>query len=134
MLSFKDLLNNSEEAEMKSKLQTLLTDNAWFSLIYQKTENITEFKHIISLTNNTKTLIQDIKFNQFNQIIDNYNLEGIKLYSDTQTWAHYFSIENCDSMGRNCEMKGVLNDMMNAMGRILNFTWTSHASLDGVEI
>ena len=62
---------------MKYKLQTLLTDNAWFSLLYQKSENVTEFKHVISLTNNSKTLIQDIKFNQFNQIIDNYNLEGI---------------------------------------------------------
>ena len=66
-----------------------------------------------------------------NKVIDNHNLEGLKLYSNTLTWAPYFIITNCDDNGQNCEIKGILNDYMNAMGRILNFSWTSHAPPDG---
>ena len=78
----------------------MLTGDAWFNLLYQKSENITEYKRIISLSNNTKTLIQDIKFNQMGQIVNNYNLEGLKLYSNALSWAHYMTAENCDFEGK----------------------------------
>ena len=97
---------------------------------------MTKYRNIISLQNNTKTLVQDIKFDERNQILENYDLEGLKLYSNTLSWAHYFQISNCkdmhnDEMGKDCDMTGYLNDFMNAMGNIVNFTWTSHEPTDG---
>ena len=131
ILVFTDQLSVLEETELNTILNDHITGNSWFTIMYQRFDNITKYQNIISITNNTKTLVQDIKFDQNNKIRDNYNLEGLKLYSNTLTWAPYFTITNCDAEGRNCEMKGILNDYMNAMGRILNFTWTSHAPPDG---
>ena len=131
VLVFTDLLDASQENELQDTLKSLVNDNAWFYLLYQRLDNITEYKNILSLSNSTKTLVQDLKLNKNNQIIQNYNLEGIKLYSKTLTWAPYFVINDCDEKGKNCEFEGLLKDYMDAMGRILNFTWTSHAPPDG---
>ena len=80
--------------------------------------------------------MQDIKFNERNQIVENYDLEGLTLYSNTLSLAPYFETSNCkdmhnDKMGKDCEMRGYLNDFMNLMGNIANFTWTSHEPTDG---
>lgn len=131
ILVFTDPLNISEETELNNVLNNQITGNAWFTLMYQRSDNITRYHNVLSISNNTKTLIQDIKFDQKNQIIDSHNLEGLKLYSNVITWAPYFTLENCDDNGQNCDTKGILNDYMNAMGRILNFSWTSHTPPDG---
>ena len=131
ILVFTDQLSTLEETELNIILNDRITGNSWFTIIYQRSDNITKYQNIISISNNTKTLVQEIKFDQNNKVRDNHNLEGLKLYSNTLTWAPYFTITNCDGEGRNCEMKGILNDYMNAMARILNFTWTSHAPPDG---
>ena len=128
---FRDLLDSSDEAKLNDVMNNIITGNIWLTLLYQRFENTTKYYNIISISNNTKTLKQEINFAKTNQIIENYDLEGMKLYSNTLSWAPYFMISNCDEIGKNCEMKGFLNDYMNAMGKILNFTWTSHIDIDG---
>ena len=59
--------------------------------------------------------MQDIKFDERNQILEKHDLEGIKLYSNTLSWAPYFEIFNCkdmhnDDVAKGCEMRGYLND------------------------
>ena len=128
---FRDLLDKSDEVKLNDAMNNIITGNIWLTLLYQRFENTTKYFNIISISNNTKTLKQEINFGETNQIIENYDLEGMKLYSNTLSWAPYFMISNCDEIGKNCEMKGFLNDYMNAMGKILNFTWTSHIDIDG---
>ena len=128
---FRDLLDASVETKLNDAMNDIITGNIWFTLLYQRFENTTKYFNIISISNNTKTLKQEINFGETNQIIENYDLEGMILYSNTLSWAPYFMISNCDEIGKNCEMKGFLNDYMNAMGNILNFTWTSHIDIDG---
>ena len=128
-------LDSNQECKLNHALNNLVSGNAWFSLLYQNS-NMTKYRNIITLQNNTKTLVQDIKFDERNQILENYDLEGLKLYSNTLSWAHYFQISNCkdmhnDEMGKDCDMTGYLNDFMNAMGNLVNFTWTSHEPTDG---
>ena len=60
------------EIQLLEELQAM-QGNAFFYLIYPGSEK-TEFKQIISLTNNTQTIVTDIQFNQFGQIKENYDL------------------------------------------------------------
>ena len=131
ILLFVDYFDSNHEPTLNNALNDLITGNAWFTVMYQNYSNMTNYQNILSLSNNTKTLVQDIKFTERNHMIENHNLEGLKLFSSTLSWAPYFMISDCDDAGQNCEMSGFLNDFMNAMGNIVNFTWTSHAPIDG---
>ena len=127
ILVFADELSASQEIELKDSLDGLVTYDAWLTMIYKKQDSMTAYKNVLSLNNSTKTLMQDLKFNVRNQIVDTYNLEEMMIYSNTLSWMPYFSITNCDEMGKNCDIKGFLSDYMDAMCRIINCTWTSHA-------
>jgi hypothetical protein len=131
ILVFVDYFDSNQESKLNDALNNLVTGNAWFNVMYQNYSNMTKYQNILSLSNNTKTLVQDIKLTERNQMLEYHNLEGLQLYSNTLSWAPYFMISNCDDTGQNCEMSGFLNDFMNAMGNIVNFTWTSHAPIDG---
>ena len=104
---FRDLLDSSDEAKLNDVMNNIITGNLWLTLLYQRFENTTKYYNIISISNNTLTLKQEINFGETNQITENYDLEGMKLYSNTLSWAPYFMISNCDKIGKNCEMKGI---------------------------
>ena len=118
------------EIQLMEELQAM-QGNAFFYLAYPDSSEQTHFKQVISLSNNSKTLVTEIEFNQFGHIMENYNLEGNTIYSNTLPWAPYFLMEGCDENGRNCINTGFLADFMDALGRVLNFTWISHQPPDG---
>ena len=130
ILVFIDHFDSNEESKLNDALNNLVTGNAWFILLYQNSI-MTKYRNILSLPNNTKTLVQDMKLNERNQMAEIQDLEGLELYSNTLSWEPYFMISNCDDMGKDCKMRGFLNDFMNVMGNMINFTWTSHAPPDG---
>ena len=136
ILLFVDRFDSNQVSELNDALNNLVAGNAWFIVMYQNYSNMTKYRNILSLQNNTRTLVQDIELTKSNQIVENYDLEGLELISNTLSWAPYFEISNCKEMHNNamkkdCEMGGYLNDIMNAMGNIANFTWTSHVPTDG---
>ena len=126
ILMFVDYLDLDQESKLNDALNNLVSGNAWFSVMYPNDSNTTKYRNILSLQNNTKTLVQDIEFTESNQMVKNYDLEGLELYSNTLSWAPYFIISNCNDKGQECEMSGFETDFMNEMGNIVNFTWTSH--------
>ena len=133
---FVDHFGSNQESELNDALNNLVIGNAWFTVLYQNHSNVTKYQNVFSLSNNTKTLVQDIKLTKTNQMVENYDLEGLKVYSNSLSWAPYFEISNCKDMhnsdfAKDCEMSGYLNDILNAMGNIVNFTWTSHVPTDG---
>ena len=130
ILMFVDHFDSNQESKLNDALNNLVTGNAWFILLYQNSI-MTKYCNILSLPNNTKTLVQDMKLNERNQMVEIKDLEGLELYSNTLSWEPYFMISNCDDMGKDCKMRGFLNDFMNVMGNMINFTWTSHAPPDG---
>ena len=136
ILLFVDHFDSNQESELNDALNNLVIGNAWFTVLYQNHSNVTKYQNVFSLSNNTKTLVQDIKLTKTNQMVENYDLEGLKVYSNSLSWAPYFKISNCKNMhnsdfAKDCEMSGYLNDILNAMGNIVNFTWTSHVPTDG---
>jgi hypothetical protein len=136
ILLFVDHFDSKQESELNDALNNLVIGNAWFSVLYQNHSNVTKYRNIFSLSNNTKTLVQDIKLTETNQMVENYDLGGLEVYCNSLSWAPYFEISNCKGMhnsdfAKDCEMSGYLNDILNAMGNIVNFTWTSHVPTDG---
>ena len=131
ILVFTESLDSDQENILKSNLEKNLLGDAFFYLLYLMNNNVTLYKQVISLINNTKPIIQDLEFNTNGQIIEKYDLEGAQLYSIALSWAPYFTIENCDDTGRNCDVSGFLSDYLDALGNIMNFTWTSHAPPSG---
>lgn len=131
VLVMTELMTQDEELSLKSLLDELMNENAFFYMLYQVTDNPTAFKQVLSLKNNTKTLIQELQFDSQGKMIEDFNLEGLQIVSYTLSWAPYFIIENCNEFGQECEISGFLSDYMDALGRILNFTWTSHRPVDG---
>ena len=131
ILIFSEELNKEKEAMLSDNLNNLLEVNGFFYSLYQKPGNKTAYKQILSLQNTTQTVFQDVEVNSLNQITENFDMEGMFLISNTLSWAPYFTVENCNSMGQNCELGGFLADYMDAMGKIMNFTWTSYAPPDG---
>ena len=135
ILLFVDHFDSNQESKLRDSLNNLVIGNAWFSLMYQNHSNLTKYCNILSLQNNTKTLVQDIEFTESNQIVEKHDLEGLELISNTLSWKPYMEISNCkdlhnDNIGKNCKISGYLNDAMNLMGNIANFTWTSHRPTD----
>ena len=118
-----------DERKLLEELESM-QGSAFFYVVYEGAEK-TEFKQVISLFNNTKTVILDIKFNHFGHIIEDYNLQGSKIFSNTLPWAPYFMMEECDENGKNCKNSGFLADYMDSLGFVLNFTWESHQPADG---
>ena len=62
ILLFVDHFKSNQEPELNNALNNLLTGNAWFSVLYQNSNMMTKYRNILSLPNNTKTLVQDIEF------------------------------------------------------------------------
>lgn len=131
ILVLTEILSPNEEDLLRNHLEDLLRQDAHFYMLYQKNANETHYYQVLSLNNSTRTLVQELRFNRMNQFIDEIDMQGVQIISNTLSWAPYFIIENCDEKGQNCDLSGFLADYMDALGRVLNFTWTSHAPPDG---
>ena len=114
----------------KSKLNEMLdniSENSLFYIAYQDdTSTKTKYMQAITVRKNNNAILNPIVFNNNGVIIEKYNLKGMKIFSMTLSWAPFFTVENCDSNGKNCDCYGLYGDLMTEMGRIMNFTWDSH--------
>ena len=63
-------------------------------------------------------------------ILEKFNLNGLEVTSTTLKWAPYYTIENCNEYGLECNTSGYLKDYMEILGRRYNFTLTSHKNTD----
>ena len=115
------------------KMVDLITENALFYVIYQDSDTFqTKYKQAITIRTADFGVTNPIKLNNFTgSIIENYDLKGLKIWSNTLPWAPFFTIENCNSEGKNCDHYGFYHDFMEGMGKLSNFTFESHADPDG---
>ena len=59
--------------------------------------------------------------------MEDYDLNGIEVTSTALTWAPYYTIENCNHLGANCNISyGYLLDYIDAIAKGMNFTFMSH--------
>ena len=115
-------------------LMNSLSENALFYLIYQQKTSFSPheilYKQVISIKHASRAIVEDFQMNELGQVIEKYNLQGLKLYGTTLSWAPTIMIENCDSKGKNCETRGLYRDLMDAMSKVLNFTWECHKEVN----
>ena len=117
-----------DERQLMEKLQEL-KGNAFFYLVYLGNTK-TIFKQVISLSDNHQTLVSDIDFDHFGFIMEDYNLQGVHIVSNTISWAPFFVVEDCNQLGQKCKSSGFYADYMDALGSTLNFTWESYKDPD----
>ena len=48
----------------------------------------------------------------------------------TGTWEPYLKLYGCNEEGKLCRSEGYLADVMDIMGKIMNFTWEAHCRKD----
>lgn len=123
-------LDENHEIYISESLKTYLDSNAMFYIIYEK-DTMTHYKVVIHVKNGSKPVMNALRLDEQGAVLPSYNLQGLHLRSSTLSWAPYFTIENCDQAGESCDTAGFLADLMDVMGRQLNFTWDSHAPPDG---
>jgi hypothetical protein len=51
------------------------------------------------------------------QIIEDYDLNGLTIYSISDTWAPYLILEDCNEEGRQCTNSGYLKDYTDIIAR-----------------
>merc|ERR1712218_481503 len=103
IIVFTTPLTTAHEKSLDMKIN-IIKGNSLFYIAYQDSSNLnnTRFKQVISIKNTDKAVINPIILNNFGQIIENYNLQGLHIYSYTLSWAPFFTIENCNFEGKNC--------------------------------
>ena len=122
---------SQQHEKLLDKMVDSITENALFYVVYQESNtNQTKYKQGITIRTAPFGVTNPIKLNQFGHIIENYDLKGLKILSNTLTWAPFFTIENCDDEGKNCNHYGFYHDYMEDMGKLTNFSFESHADPD----
>lgn len=75
--------------------------------------------------------IDELKFEESSySIVEDFNLNGLKIESISLTWDPFLTIAECDEHGTNCAKHfGYLVDYMDALANVLNFTYKGYKDL-----
>ena len=75
--------------------------------------------------------INELKFEKNSlKMIEDLNLNGLKISSISLSWPPFLTIDGCDEKGTNCKNHfGYLVDYLDALAKDLNFTYDSYKDL-----
>ena len=122
-----------EQMESINRLVDDLGKNSMFYLIYLK-ENDSRWKtswyRVITLSGYEKAIINVVQFNDDKMIKEHYELNGIHITSLSLSWTPYFLLSGCNENGKFCKSEGYLSNLMDELGRLMNFTWESHQEVN----
>ena len=117
--------------QMLTRVANQIVDNSLVYVIYQEPGSLkTKHMQIITVKNADKGVVNPVRLNSLGQVIEEYDLQGLQVLGVTLSWAPFLTID-CNEEGKNCTTRGFYHDFTNAMGRIMNFTWDSHADPNG---
>jgi hypothetical protein len=78
------------------------------------------------LNGNNKAIINQVKFDDNTRIKESYDMQGAHLVSISLSWTPYFLLYDCNDEGKECKSNGYLNNLMDGLGALMNFTWECH--------
>ena len=119
----------NSESTLKKHLDILKAAGLFYMAVLNKSAIISWYQ---VMTLKTGTVMQQLTFaeNTF-RIVENYNLQGLRIRSTTLTWAPFLTINDCNKTGLACMINyGYLKDYMDALALKFNFTYTSHRNTD----
>ena len=117
---------------IKLQMETL-TKNTFFYWTWVDNSNTRKsiWNRVITMDNVPQVVINELKFNQFGHIVEDYDMQGLHIMSTTVSWPPYIYLsEECKvqkKFNAKCKRYGFLVDALDALGRKSNFTWESHA-------
>ena len=122
-----------EQMESINRLVDDLGKNSMFYLIYlNETDGRwkTSWYRVITLSGYEKAIINVVQFNDDKMIKEHYELNGIHITSLSLSWTPYFVLSGCNENGKFCKSEGYLSNLMNELGKLMNFTWESHQEVN----
>jgi hypothetical protein len=118
----------SEEATVKDQLNEFRHDSLFFLAVASQSDVV--WYQVISLKSGFS--ISKLKFTSHNlHIVEDFNLNGLTIYSTADSWAPYLTLENCDESGTKCTSYGYLKDYTDLVAKKYNFTYESHRNMTG---
>ena len=122
-----------EQMESINRLVDDLGKNSMFYLIYLKETDgrwSTIWYRVITLSGYEKAIINVVQLNDDKMIKEHYELNGIHITSLSLSWTPYFLLSGCNENGKFCKSEGYLSNLMDELGKLLNFTWESHQEVN----
>ena len=115
-----------EQVEEMVRIVRQLSQNLYFYLVYINDidEEQVLWKRVMSVQGNHHISMQSLEFDQLGKIVRNYDMQGMHIDCLTLSWSPYITLSDCNQEnGKNCRSEGYLPDLMNIVGKMLNFTW-----------
>jgi hypothetical protein len=128
VLCTKSAWTDSEETYFKKTLAEFKHDSFFYLAV--SSEVMVNWFQVITLKSGYSMTKLKFSPNTF-QMIEDYDLKGITVYSISLSQASFIQFEDCDQDGKQCKTYGYLKDYIDVIAQMLNFTYESHKQVDG---
>jgi hypothetical protein len=128
VIYIKSLLGDSYIAELKKALDEFQLDSLFYLAV--SSEYAVKWYQVITLKSGY-AITKQIFFPSSFQTIEDYDLNGLTIYSISLSWSPFLILEDCDEVGKNCTNYGYLKDYTDMIAKKLNFTYESQREVDG---
>ena len=131
ILVFVGTLGLDKEQRLWEEIQTL-SKNAMFYLTYELKYTQHDFllNRVISVGGYKQKIRNRLRFDSHGKLLIEYDLQGLHIESMTESWEPYLKLYGCNDEKKQCKSEGYLADVMDIMGKIMNFTWVAHGRKD----
>ena len=122
-----------KKKELNSYIEEM-SENMFFywASINLDSPGVIKSDQMVSLKNSKHIITTPIEFDSVGKVGLEKDLRGLHINCSTLSWYPYFQLKDCKGKNyTNCGGEGYLADIMNIMGKRLNFTWSCDAEPDG---
>jgi hypothetical protein len=124
----KSIWTNSEETTFKMLLSELENYSLFYVVV--STEHGVKWYQVITLKSGYA--MTELKFFEGTfKLIEDYDMNGLTIYSISLNFAPYIVLKDCDQGGKKCKGYGYLKDYADLIAQKLNFTYDTHNQVDG---
>ena len=104
--------------------------NSYFYLFTTSFTSNFKWYTIMTLNNSSQLIMNQIQFNDLGQAVEDFNMNGYNIVGTALPWKPFIDIQNCDITGRNCQVFGIIPDMMDIWAKVYNFTWDTYRDVN----
>ena len=133
MTSFLIVANVTDEENFMNAFSQKIANHSESSYFYLVLDlpSGASWRKVITVKNVFFPVINPLRFDDQQYIIEEYDMQGMTIRSMTLDWEPFLKQGNCDRFGEKCEATGVLRDMIGLMEDYYNFTMEYTMDLDG---
>ena len=131
LLLFVKPWNSDEKADLVKQLNEMQLKTLFYAAVPSDNFGKLSWYQIISLKSGST--IDNLSFANNSYLVkERYDFQGLHISSTSDSWAPYYTIEDCNDLGLECAMSdGYFKDVIDILGARYNFTVISHKNLDG---